>query len=92
MIILGGSGDDFMEGIGRPRMKMAAGSPLPNLLLRRLKRGKCTNINTMMAPTILKVRYLMSKCRPSVWNGAAFHTDLVLFSDITLCTEDAPDH
>ncbi len=24
-----------------------------------------------------------------VWNGAAFHTDLVLFSDITLCTEDA---
>ena len=24
-----------------------------------------------------------------VWNGAAFHTDLVLFCDITLCTEDA---
>jgi enoyl-CoA hydratase/carnithine racemase len=24
-----------------------------------------------------------------VWNGAALHTDLVLLSDITLCTEDA---
>ncbi len=89
VIILGGTGKDLFKGIGRvgqdgdwqPATEFASA---PDVAWRMYEyqyldgtkdiEGQVFDIQV---PTI------------GVWNGAAFHTDLVLFSDITLCTEDA---
>lgn len=90
VIILGGSGKDFMKGIGRYDKKTDTWKPPTefssaveeNWKMYDLQYYDGTNdvegqIFDIEVPTI------------GVWNGAAFHTDLVLFCDITLCTEDA---
>jgi enoyl-CoA hydratase/carnithine racemase len=88
VIILGGSGKDFMKGIGRykngkwlPATEFASD---PEVAWRMYEYQYYDGTNDIEGqvfdvevPTI------------GVWNGAAFHTDLVLFNDITLCTEDA---
>ncbi len=89
IIILGGSGQDFMKGIGRldaagnwqPAHEFAS-DPDEAWRIYEYQYYDGTNdiegqIFDVEVPTI------------GVWNGAAFHSDLVLFSDITLCTEDA---
>ena len=88
VIILGGTGKDFIKSMGLNR-----GEETPEAKEFDSEQGSAwklyeyqyydgTNdiegqIFDVEVPTI------------GVWNGAAFHTDLVLFSDITLCTEDA---
>jgi len=89
VIILGGTGKDFMKGIGRvnsegewvPATEFSS-APEESWKMYDYQYYDGTNdiegqIFDVEVPTI------------GVWNGAAFHTDLVLFSDITLCTEDA---
>ena len=89
VIILGGTGKDFMRGIGRmdedgnwqPATEFAS-HPDEAWKMYEYQYYDGTNdvegqVFDVEVPTI------------GVWNGAAFHTDLVLFSDITLCTEDA---
>ena len=89
VIILGGTGKDFTKGIGRlgpdgkwlPATEFSS-APAESWKMYDLQYYDGTNdiegqIFDVEVPTI------------GVWNGAAFHTDLVLFSDITLCTEDA---
>lgn len=89
LIILGGSGKDFMKGIGRIDSKGVwhpatefTSEPSESWKMYDYQFYDGTNdvegqIFDVEVPTI------------GVWNGAAFHTDLVLFNDITLCTEDA---
>ena len=89
VIIFGGTGKDFTKGIGRlgpdgkwlPATEFSS-APAESWKMYDLQYYDGTNdiegqIFDVEVPTI------------GVWNGAAFHTDLVLFSDITLCTEDA---
>ena len=89
VIILGGTGDNLFEGIGRigedgewlPSTEFAS-APEEAWKMYEYQYYDGTNdiegqVFDIEVPTI------------GVWNGAAFHTDLVLFSDITLCTEDA---
>lgn len=89
VIILGGSDKDFMAGIGRmdangkwlPATEFNS-APSEAWKMYEYQYYDGTNdiegqVFDVEVPTI------------GVWNGAAFHTDLVLFSDITLCTEDA---
>lgn len=89
VIILGGTGKDFMAGIGRldskgnwqPATEFNS-APEEAWKMYEYQYYDGTNdiegqVFDVEVPTI------------GVWNGAAFHTDLVLFSDITLCTEDA---
>ncbi|MFS2221479.1 enoyl-CoA hydratase/isomerase family protein [Pantoea sp. B65] len=89
IIILGGTGKDFMKGIGRldknGKWQSAtefSSSPDEAWKMYEYQYYDGTNdiegqVFDVEVPTI------------GVWNGAAFHTDLVLFSDLTLCTEDA---
>ncbi|MFC1946058.1 enoyl-CoA hydratase/isomerase family protein [Chloroflexota bacterium] len=88
IIILGGTGKDFSKGIGKlkngkwqPPAEFASD---PEVAWRMYEYQYYDGTNDIEGqifdvevPTI------------GVWNGAAFHTDLVLLSDITLCTEDA---
>ena len=89
IIILGGTGKDFTKGIGRlgpdgnwlPATEFSS-APAEAWKMYEYQYYDGTNdiegqIFDVEVPTI------------GVWNGAAFHTDLVLLSDITLCTEDA---
>jgi enoyl-CoA hydratase/carnithine racemase len=89
VIILGGTGKDFMRGIGRldsdgnwlPATEFTS-NPDEAWRMYNYQYYDGTNdiegqVFDVEVPTI------------GVWNGAAFHTDLLLFSDITLCTEDA---
>lgn len=89
VIILGGSGKDFMRGIGRlddkgvwqPATEFSS-HPSEAWKMYDFQFYDGTNdiegqIFDVEVPTI------------GVWNGAAFHSDLFLFSDITLATEDA---
>jgi len=88
IIILGGTGKDFTRGIGRlvngkwtPATEFSS-DPKESWKLYEYQYYDGTNdiegqIFDVEVPTI------------GVWNGAAFHTDLTLLSDITLCTEDA---
>ncbi|NDL62079.1 enoyl-CoA hydratase/isomerase family protein [Acerihabitans arboris] len=89
VIILGGTGKDFMKGIGRlddqgnwgPATEFNS-APEEAWKMYEYQYYDGTNdiegqVFDVEVPTI------------GVWNGAAFHTDLVLFSDLTLCTEDA---
>ena len=90
VIILGGSGKDFTKGIGKFNEKTQQWEPAvefasdPEVAWRMYEYQFYDGTNDVEGqifdvevPTI------------GVWNGAAFHTDLVLLSDITLCTEDA---
>jgi len=89
VIILGGTGKDFFKGIGRVDEKgnwlpATEFSSAPDEAWKMYEYQYYDGTNDVEGqvfdvevPTI------------GVWNGAAFHTDLVLFSDITLCTEDA---
>jgi enoyl-CoA hydratase/carnithine racemase len=90
IIILGGTGKDFTKGIGKFNEKTKqweaatefASDPEVAWRMYEYQYYDGTNdiegqIFDVEVPTI------------GVWNGAAFHTDLVLLSDITLCTEDA---
>lgn len=89
IIILGGTGPDMFKGIGRVNDKgewqpATEFSSHPDEAWRMYEYQYYDGTNDIEGqvfdvevPTI------------GVWNGAAFHTDLVLFSDITLCTEDA---
>lgn len=89
IIILGGTGENLFDGIGRrdkdgnwqPAHEFAS-APEEAWKMYEYQYYDGTNdiegqIFDVEVPTI------------GVWNGAAFHTDLVLFNDITLCTEDA---
>jgi len=89
VIILGGTGKDFIKSMGLSR-KEGDGPAAGEFDSKESTAWKMyeyqyydgTNdiegqVFDVEVPTI------------GVWNGAAFHTDLVLFSDITLCTEDA---
>lgn len=89
IIILGGTGKDFMKGIGRlnadgtwqPAHEFSS-DPDEAWRMYEYQYYDGTNdiegqVFDVEVPTI------------GVWNGAAFHSDLVLFSDLTLCTEDA---
>lgn len=89
IIILGGSGKDFTRGIGRldesgqwqPATEFASDPEVAWRMYEYQYFDGTKDIEGQVfdvpVPTI------------GVWNGAAFHTDLVLFSDLTLCTEDA---
>ncbi len=89
VIILGGTGQDFMKGIGRidEHGKWQPATEFNSAPEEAWKmydyqyydgtRDIEGQVFDIQVPTI------------GVWNGAAFHTDLVLFNDITLCTEDA---
>jgi enoyl-CoA hydratase/carnithine racemase len=88
VIILGGSGENLFKGIGRYKdgkwhsPTEFATSQEEAWKMYDLQYYDGTNdvegqIFDVEVPTI------------GVWNGAAFHTDLVLFSDITLATENA---
>ena len=90
VIIMGGSGKDFTKGIGRfkkadeePELASEFSSEQDEAWkMYEYQYYDGTNdvegqVFDVEVPTI------------GVWNGAAFHTDLVLFCDITLCTEDA---
>lgn len=89
VIILGGTGKDFIKSMGQskdpsdePEAKEFESNQENAWKLYEYQYYDGTNdiegqIFDVEVPTI------------GVWNGAAFHTDLVLFSDITLCTEDA---
>ena len=89
IIILGGTGKDFIRSMGRvgpngesiPATEFSS-APAEAWKMYEYQYYDGTNdiegqIFDVEVPTI------------GVWNGAAFHTDLVLLSDITLCTEDA---
>ncbi|MDC7125594.1 MAG: enoyl-CoA hydratase/isomerase family protein [Spirochaetales bacterium] len=91
VIILGGTGKDFIRSMGRPDPKDSSKDPeatefssKEDEAWKMYEYQYYDGINDIEGqifdvevPTI------------GVWNGAAFHTDLVLYSDITLCTEDA---
>jgi len=88
VIILGGTGKDFTKGIGRIKdgkwiAPVEFGSePEEAWKLYEYQYYDGTNdiegqIFDVEVPTI------------GIWNGAAFHTDIPLLCDITLCTEDA---
>jgi enoyl-CoA hydratase/carnithine racemase len=89
VIILGGTGKDFIKSMGQskepdvePEAREFESNQENAWKLYEYQYYDGTNdiegqIFDVEVPTI------------GVWNGAAFHTDLVLFSDITLCTEDA---
>jgi enoyl-CoA hydratase/carnithine racemase len=88
IIILGGTGKNFVKSMGRFRngkyFPPVEFSSAPDVAWRMYEYQYYDGTNDIEGqvfdvevPTI------------GVWNGAAYHTDLVLFSDITLCTEDA---
>lgn len=88
VIILGGTGNDFIKSMGlqrkgdNPEAEEFSSSESEAWKMYEYQYYDGTNdiegqVFDVEVPTI------------GVWNGAAFHTDLVLFSDITLCTEDA---
>jgi enoyl-CoA hydratase/carnithine racemase len=89
VIILGGTGKDFIKSMGKPaepgdepKAEEFSSKTDESWKMYEYQYYDGTNdiegqIFDVEVPTI------------GVWNGAAFHTDLVLFSDITLCTEDA---
>ena len=88
IIILGGTGKDFIKSMGKTNVKATDETPEftshgdTSWRLYEYQYYDGTNdiegqVFDVEVPTI------------GVWNGAAFHTDLVLFQDITLCTEDA---
>lgn len=88
VIILGGTGKDFIRSMGQskagkgPEAKEFSSAESEAWKMYEYQYYDGTNdiegqIFDVEVPTI------------GVWNGSAFHTDLVLFSDITLCTEDA---
>ena len=89
VIIMGGTGKDFIKSMGlskapdeEPKADEFESAADNAWKLYEYQYYDGTNdiegqIFDVEVPTI------------GVWNGAAFHTDLVLFQDITLCTEDA---
>ena len=88
VIILGGTGKDFIKSMGltrkdeNPEAEEFSSKESEAWKMYEYQYYDGTNdiegqVFDVEVPTI------------GVWNGAAFHTDLVLFSDITLCTEDA---
>ncbi|WP_316859313.1 enoyl-CoA hydratase/isomerase family protein [uncultured Cohaesibacter sp.] len=89
VIILGGTGEKLFEGIGHIDdngewvfAKEFGSEPEESWKMYEYQYTDGTKdiegqVFDLQVPTI------------GVWNGAAFHTDLVLFNDITLCTEDA---
>jgi len=89
IIIFGGSGKDFFKGIGAQdcyRDTSNPFKPLPEkenswLMYDHMYYDGTHDIEGQIfgleVPTI------------GVWNGGAFHSDLFLLCDITLCTEDA---
>lgn len=89
VIILGGTGKDFMRGIGRldesgewqPAHEFASAPEHAWRMYEYQYLDGTKNIEGQIfdleVPTI------------GVWNGAAFHSDIPLFTDITLATEDA---
>jgi enoyl-CoA hydratase/carnithine racemase len=88
VIILGGTGKDFIKSMGKKTIKTTEETPEftshgdESWRLYEYQYYDGTNdiegqVFDVEVPTI------------GIWNGAAFHTDLVLFQDITLCTEDA---
>ncbi len=89
VIIFGGTGPDFFQGIGKtapdgtwlPATEFTS-HPDESWKMYDFQYYDGTNdiegqIFDIEVPTI------------GVWCGASFHSDLVLFNDITLCTEDA---
>jgi enoyl-CoA hydratase/carnithine racemase len=89
VIIIGGTGKDLFKGIGRidkngkwqPATEFASAPEVAHRMYDHQYYDGTNDIEGQIfdieVPTI------------GVWNGAAFHSDLVLFNDITLCTEDA---
>lgn len=89
VIILGGTGKDFMRGIGRldesgewqPAHEFGSDPEHAWRMYEYQYLDGTKNIEgqifDLQVPTI------------GVWNGAAFHSDIPLFTDITLATEDA---
>ena len=87
IIILGGTGKDFTKGIGKFNEKTQKWEPAtefasdPEVAWRMYEYQYYDGTNDIEGqifdvevPTIV------------VWNGAAFHTDMVLLSDIPQCT------
>ncbi len=89
VIILGGIGPDTFKGIGRtnekgewqPAIEFASD---PDVAWRMYEYQYYDGTNDIEGQVFdLEVPTI------GVWTGATFHSDLVLFSDITLATEDA---
>ena len=88
VIILGGTGKDFIKSMGKANLKKdeetkefeSQGDDAWKLYEYQYLDGTKNiegQIFDVQVPTI------------GIWNGAAFHTDIPLFCDITLATEDA---
>ena len=88
VIILGGTGKDFIKSMGKANLKEdeetkefeSQGDDAWKLYEYQYLDGTKNiegQIFDIQVPTI------------GIWNGAAFHTDIPLFCDLTLCTEDA---
>jgi len=88
VIIFGGCGKDLFKGIGRCDKKTGKWAPPTEFASAR------TGLEDVRSayydgPTILKGRSSTSNSHDWCVERRAFHSDLVLFSDITLATDDA---
>lgn len=89
VIILGGTGDNFMKGIGHLGAD-GKWSPATEFNSAQEEAWKMYDMQYYDGTNDIEGQIFDVEVPTiGVWNGAAFHTDLVLLNDITLCTEDA---
>jgi len=89
VIIFGGTGKDFFKGFGVDDSYRDTSGPIPPMPLKdmmwKLYEGQYYDGTNDIEGQIFDVEVPTI----GIWNGGAFHSDLFLLCDITLCTEDA---
>jgi enoyl-CoA hydratase/carnithine racemase len=90
LIIFGGCGKDLFKGIGRCDKKTGKWAPPTEFASAQDQAWKMYDLQYYDGTNDIEGQVFDVEVPTiGVWNGAAFHSDLVLFSDITLATEDA---
>jgi enoyl-CoA hydratase/carnithine racemase len=90
IIILGGSDKDLFKGIGRYDKKDEKWLPATEFSSAQHEAWKMYDLQYYDGTNDVEGQIFdLEVPTIGVWNGASFHTDLVLFCDLTLATEDA---
>lgn len=91
VMIFGGSGENFFHTIGNPDCYRDASQPMIHLPEGGDPDYTWTSYERQYFDGTADIESQVNLSIPliTVWNGGAFHSDLFLFSDITIATKDA---